>query len=300
MSIYNTLDEAYRTHEADYAQMYADAEKQLSEENYDGATTVFRSISGYEDADTQAQESQYQKAVTMNQSGDYDGAYDIFATLSGYKDADSIIENDDNIAAVAWYARFETGNTVTYGQYEQDNNIANGAEAIEWIVLANDGKSATLISKYGLDAKPYNIERTDITWGDCTLRKWLNGDFLRKAFTVDEQAMLKSVTVKADNVLEYDTNTSNDKQDKVFLLSIAEAIRFFDTDKARVCIPTRTAVENGVVKHEDGACWWWLRSPGNNPGNAAYVRSVGSVFNDGNFVDVDYGAVRPVIIICRV
>ena len=39
---------------------------------------------------------------------------------------------------------------------------------------------------------------TPVTWADCTLRDWLNGEFLNTAFTSEEQAMLRSVVVSAD------------------------------------------------------------------------------------------------------
>ena len=53
---------------------------------------------------------------------------------------------------------FQTiNNIVTFGHYEQDNDLSNGPEEIEWIVLDFDEKDhkALLISRYGLDAKPY-------------------------------------------------------------------------------------------------------------------------------------------------
>lgn len=40
-----------------------------------------------------------------------------------------------------------TGNVVTYGHYEQDNDTANGKEPIEWVVLDVQGDKALLISK---------------------------------------------------------------------------------------------------------------------------------------------------------
>ena len=48
------------------------------------------------------------------------------------------------------------GNIVAFGRYEQDNDLTNGPEPIEWIVLdVVDGEKtkALLLSKYGLDAK---------------------------------------------------------------------------------------------------------------------------------------------------
>ena len=59
---------------------------------------------------------------------------------------------------------FDTiGGIVTFGRYEQDGNEENGPEGIEWIVLdVQDGK-VLLLSKYGLEVKPYNTEHTEHT-----------------------------------------------------------------------------------------------------------------------------------------
>ena len=62
------------------------------------------------------------------------------------------------------------GDIVTFGSYEQDNNLSNGKEAIEWLVLdIQDGK-ALLLSKYGLETKEYNTGDYEITWERSTLR----------------------------------------------------------------------------------------------------------------------------------
>ncbi len=45
-----------------------------------------------------------------------------------------------------------------------------------------------------------------------------------------------------------------------------------------------------------GACWWWLRSPGNNSNNAANVNNDGNVNNNGNNVNNDNNSVRPVVV----
>ncbi|MDR2546298.1 MAG: DUF6273 domain-containing protein [Lachnospiraceae bacterium] len=43
------------------------------------------------------------------------------------------------------------------------------------------------------------------------------------------------------------------------------------------------------------ACWWWLRSPGNNSNNAANVNNDGNVNVNGNNVNNDNG-VRPALL----
>lgn len=54
---------------------------------------------------------------------------------------------------------------MTFGHYEQDNDTANGPEEIEWLILDYDAENnrVLVVSPYGLDAKPYNVNRADIT-----------------------------------------------------------------------------------------------------------------------------------------
>ena len=139
------------------------------------------------------------------------------------------------------------------------------------------------------------MEDESVTWETCTLRKWLNGDFLNAAFSAEEQVRLETVTVTADKNPKYDTDPGNDTQDKVFLLSIDEVNRYFASDDARVCMPTKTAVANGAYTNAAGTCWWWLRSPGYGTINAADVKRDGSVYGSGSYVDSGRGGVRPVV-----
>lgn len=41
--------------------------------------------------------------------------------------------------------------------------------------------------------------------------------------------------------------------------------------------------------------WWWLRSPGRDQSSAAHVHRDGSVYDNGDYVDSGYHAVRPVL-----
>lgn len=182
---------------------------------------------------------------------------------------------------------------IIFGAYEQDNNTSNGKEDIEWLVLeVKDGK-ALVISKYALDCKQYNTNKTSVTWETCTLRRWLNNDFINAAFSADEKAMISTVTVSADENPRYSTNPGNATQDQVFLLSITEANKYFSSNSARQCEPTDFAFANGAKGIYSGYCWWWLRSPGNDQLDAAFVNIGGDVFELGINVDYDDLAVRP-------
>ena len=199
------------------------------------------------------------------------------------------------------------GDTVTYGRYPQ---TADGTDMtpIEWLVLDVQGNRVLLLSRYGLDSKPYNMENKDVTWETCTLREWLNGEFLNKAFNTEEQTAIPAVDI--DNGMEqgcgWSTSGGNDTKDKVFLLSYAEAIRYMgltwedsNNMKPRVA-PTAYAVKNGAYTKDgdetaDGALtgFWWLRSPGNEQDIAAAVSTRGSLCVGG--VYQSSGVVRPVL-----
>ena len=83
--------------------------------------------------------------------------------------------------------RVSPGDIMTFGHYEQDGDLSDGTENIEWTVLDVQENSALLISRYGLDSVQYNTERAEVTWETCSLREWLNGDFLCAAFSEEEQ-----------------------------------------------------------------------------------------------------------------
>lgn len=186
----------------------------------------------------------------------------------------------------------DIGSYITFGSYEQDGDTSNGKEDIEWLILdIQDGK-ALVISKYALDCKPYNTEFADVTWETCTLRQWLNDDFINAAFSADEKAMIPTVTVSADENPGYTTNPGDDTQDKIFLLSINEAEEYFDSSDARECSPTDYAVAYGAYV-SSGNCCWWLRSPGGLQSGAARVNFDGDVGVSGDYVNDDTPVVRP-------
>ena len=188
----------------------------------------------------------------------------------------------------------QVGSYVTFGSYEQDGNTANGNEAIEWLVLAKENDRLLVISRYALDCRKYNINKS-ITWENCFLREWLNGYFLNAAFSAAEQAMIPTVTVRADENPSYSTEPGNSTKDRVFLLSISEANNYFSSDRDRQCEGTAYCYEHGAFRASNGYCWWWLRSPGFTSGLAAFVLYDGSVHDYGMDVDHDYSAVRPAL-----
>lgn len=299
---------------------YSDAKVQITEteyqqamalrENghYDDAIAAFAKLGNYSDAVTQIKETKYQQANNLNAAARYDEAYAIYMTLTGYKDVDKLLAEDDNMIAAARDAKFAVGNYVTFGTYPQ-TKAGNDATPIEWLVLAWDGDKALLISRYGLDAQPYNKDNTSVTWETCTLRTWLNSTFYNKAFSSAEQAAILTTNVdnsKSQCYSGWNTSGGNNTQDKVFLLSYAEANKYFgvtyansSNTKSRVA-PTAYAIAQGAWTSSSNktadstfAGWWWLRSPGFNQLYAARVFPGGSLFDLG--VSSGSGSVRPAL-----
>lgn len=241
--------------------------------------------------------NRYNKAVALIDEGSVVEAYEALRALDGYKDSTDKANSIYVKYKIEKIKAAKAGDYVVFGTYEQDNDTSNGKEDIEWLVLeVKDGK-ALVISKYALDCKPYNTSYTDTTWETCTLRKWLNNDFINTAFFGDEKAMIPTVTVPADENPEYSANPGNATQDQVFLLSITEANKYFNSNGARQCEPTDYAVANGAWEfdRDSGNCDWWLRSHGSSQRAAAFVRSDGGVHNGGYRVDEDICAVRPAL-----
>jgi len=133
-------------------------------------------------------------------------------------------------------------------------------------VLARESGNLLVISKYALDCQPYNTSKNKVTWETCTLRKWLNETFLNVAFSASERAMIPSVTVSADKNPISSTSLGNSTMDQVFLLSFAEANKYFCSDQGRACRGTTYCFAQGAsnLKHylSSGDCFWWLRSIG--------------------------------------
>ena len=230
------------------------------------------------------QSNKYDRAIKLIDSGDYQTAYTLLQNLS-YKDSTEKLQSIKPLLL----AKANPGDTVFFGEYEQDKDISNGKEDIAWLVLAKENNKIFVISEKALDCQPYNIEQyANVTWETCTLRKWLNTDFINSAFSSDEKAKISTVTVSADKNPKYGTDPGNATQDQVFLLSITEANKYFDYDNIRTCRLTDYA----AAKTSTG-WYWWLRSPGDYHGLAAYVNFDGSVSNDGYIVSNSSVAVRP-------
>ena len=208
-----------------------------------------------------------------------------------------------------------TWDCIYFGNYWQNDTNGDGKadqndqkEPIKWRVLSVNGNDAFLLADKNLDDKLYNKEHTSVTWATCTLRTWLNDTFLNTAFKSAEQAAIKNTIVVNEDHPSCGTEGGENTNDKVYLLSIAEASNtaygfngeFHASSETREAKNTAYAEECGAwmspSTEYEGNGDWWLRSPGNSSAVASSV-----VFDglgvDSNGVDVGdvHVAVRPAL-----
>ena len=230
---------------------------------------------------------------------DYAPAYELLTGIQEREDVQEILRTEQ--AFISY--RINPGDVIIFGTYEQDNNEGDGSEPIEWIVLtADDDNHALVISKYGLDCRPYNLKNAHVTWKTCTLRAWLNQDFYAVAFGEAEQKAILAKDV--DNSLRQGNSAwgisgGENTSDNVFLLSYQEAETYLPDAQNRMCIPTDYAIaHNAYTKSSETEepqtnCWWWLRSPGSSSTRASRVGTNGSRAEDD--VTQETVCVRPAL-----
>lgn len=184
------------------------------------------------------------------------------------------------------------GGIFRFGRFPQKNR--SDPSEIEWLVLAMDSRRALVISRYGMDAKGYHDSTIPVTWRTCRLRKWLEEYFYAYAFNAQEKKRILQVRNHNPDNQKYSSRGGEDTWDRLFLLSIDEANRYFSSDAAQMCTSTAYAkVHNVNVFTSHDRSWWWLRSPGYDNKYAAYVMAGGSVNSYGLIVSSFIGAVRP-------
>ena len=214
--------------------------------------------------------------------------------------------------------QIEVGDAIEFGSYEQDNNVSNGKEPIEWIVLESEDDHALFMSVNCLDYKSYNTENTETTWKTSSLREWLNNEFMAEAFSAQERKRVQTQTIENPGLYAgmdedgswivtnsgeyekdvlYQTEDSNETEDRVYLLSADGAILYLSSSdverpplteyaKEKFLEATlKQAEESGYndeeaikeryaeleEKYGEGCCYWWLRSPGISDDTAAVV-----------------------------
>ncbi len=292
---------------------YSEAVALADAEKYSEAVAVFTELGDYKDCAEKIEiyknkitelenEAKYNEAIALIDYGNIIKAYETLIALGGYKDsaekANALYNQYEFEKSKAEKLKSaEIGDTVLFGNYEQDNDLSNGKEPIEWIVLDKDGSKLFVISKFMLDTILYNEAGVPITWETSFPRQWLNSEFLNTAFSAEEQNKIVLTEVENPDNPTYGTEGGNNTSDKVFFLSLQEVYKYMDYIKEADITEYLYAVKSTKT------VWlysWFLRSPGTTvydytdvSGNNSYINDFG-VWRYGPAFDV-YGNIRPVM-----
>lgn len=139
---------------------------------------------------------------------------------------------------------------VFFGEYEQDNDLTNGKEPIEWIVVFKDDSEMLLLSTCILDYVEYDEEEKEEkqekqeqssgtwippeikvpgnsgNWEESQIRNWLNDYFFNTAFSDYERNRI--ISKKHDT--EYGDKTIV-TEDKIFIFDENDFVQYPDVFK---------------------------------------------------------------------
>ena len=173
-------------------------------------------------------------------------------------------------------SELKIGDEFIYGRFSPWGHI-------KWRVIDSQPGKIEAICQAGynsfLDRQPYNKELVPVKWNTCSLRKFLNKDFIDNVFTEEERSRIINTEVTCENNSLFGTSGGDSTVDKVFILSASEASRLIPDDYSK--------------KHK-----WWLRTPGYVDYSTCFFSN--EVDYIGELVDIkkgprEYPCARPVI-----
>jgi hypothetical protein len=163
-------------------------------------------------------------------------------------------------------------------QGERRNLQFGPFKSYKWRVLEVQGDRALVITEKVIGFGAYHNARGEaVKWKDCDLRKFLNGPFLEKFSAEDQRLVLETKVVNPKNS-PLPEDGGDDTMDKVFLLNVKEARRYF-----------AKATDRKI------GSWWWLRDQGGNSHSASNVYHDGPMSRRGYYAHYEYCGIRPAL-----
>ena len=210
----------------------------------------------------EVKESLYAEALSLFNNGDYHDSAMKFIEIKEYKDASQYLSTKE-----LRYQTADFGSVITFGRYN-------------WIVVGDYEDELVLLSEKTICRSVYNEGYNDVTWENCSLRKWLNTDFYNE-FSEEEKSYIQELEVPNLNNNDYNTSGCTMTLDHVVLLSLDDV--------------SYLANSHSILSYDTS---WWLRSPGKESTYAAAVYANGTINSAGYPVYYEHG-VRPTIQIWR-
>ncbi len=163
----------------------------------------------------------------------------------------------------------QIGDKITFGRYE-------------WRVLDIQDNKALIITEYLIEQRAYHEAYKDITWADCSLRKYLNGEFYDKFDATNKARIIPVLNNNPDNQW-YGSMGGVDTRDNIFLLSLEEVCKYFGNSLSKLWNRGKNqrywferkddnnSKRIARLQDKEWNWWWWLRSPGRVNVKAVYI-----------------------------
>ena len=191
-------------------------------------------------------------------------------------------------------------------ELEIDNTIAFGEH--EWRILEIQDGMALVISENIITHRAYHdsehIDRQkrqlETTWERSMIRYWLNDELLN-SFTISDKARIVEKRVVNNHNAWFGTSGGNDTYDRIFLLSLEEAVQYFGDSGQLLNRPDRWWINDEyntarMARDSYGnLSWWWLRCTGDYSIYAARVNADGGIHLHGTIVNDSTGGIRPAL-----
>ena len=248
---------------------YKKAVSLMENKQYEEAIQLFNELDGFKDSENKIVDASYELAIQKYENGEAIEAMNLLNNLNSAKAQEMIDQIKQEMKQDV-----KVGDTIIFGEYEQDGDTSNGREYLEWIVLDIKGDQALLISKYVIDAYRFDNSQDTAYWDTSDLRFWLNEIFMGNAFYKESSSDIIATTITShlldddpDDNIEADTYETSDR---IFLLSAEEVETYYPAERSRIAIATENVRNSDLLLEEDGSSGWWLRDPGGE-GTTCYV-----------------------------
>lgn len=140
---------------------------------------------------------------------------------------------------------------ITLGHWPQNTGKP---EPIQWLVLEQQEQTALCLSRFILDAQPYHRDGGSACWKDCSLRRWLNEEFLPAAFSPQEQARILPTPLQSPG---------GETVDQIFLLAPPADwpdYNMMEDNEDYYSFPPEDCAMTTPYAREKGA--WFVEDPG--------------------------------------
>ena len=212
----------------------------------------------------------------------------------GYQPVGEPVKFTGGVEAYPMWRNVHESNSASYA-YSVDDAVADNIMhfgGYNWRVVNVQDDKVLLISDKVIEAKMYHDKHENTAWVNCSIRKYLNGDFYN-TFSEAEKSQILETRLPSYNNPWFGTDGGKYTNDNVFLLSIEEVVTYFGdggqlrdkNQNTKYFINDDFNNNRKAVNIKGESSCWWLRSPGNSLSFASCVTTDGRIAVSGDFVN---------------